>query len=161
MSATPQPSPDAGPGNLDSSQVSRLLQLGLSGPHRPVDDLIDRIGEPGGREWFLQALEDGPAAASGSPREMLIEGKATVDGLLVMKEQGKALFGNEASGSDSRLSGMIAYFLAVAAALVHYGVRISGRAKEDLEPIFLDLASAAPGPWGEFLSKAALISRSK
>ena len=61
----------------------------------------------------------------------------------------------EAVTKDDAAAATAAYFVTVAVALVDHGQMISSQPREDLEPILIDLAAAAPAPWGEALTEAA------
>jgi len=111
---------------------------------------------PDGGRWFLGIVEAGPAAAFGPPMARLLEGRVERAELIAIKEKSKRIFSDAAEGEEGRLAGLAAYFLAVAAALVHRGETISSRGGDDLETVFLDLAAAAPEPWAGLFRGAAV-----
>jgi hypothetical protein len=141
--------------NLTELDASRLLQLGLSGPRRPVDALIDRLSQLDGHRWLESALTVGPASVFEDPENALIHGRATLDQLKQMKDGGKSLM-KQSRDRETRLIAIAGYFVAIAAAMAHYGNRICSREREELNPILLDLAAVAPNKWSELLSRAAL-----
>jgi hypothetical protein len=86
-------------------------------------------------------------------RGSLIEGRADLEALILAKEQCKEP--PEGPGVRASLVRQAGYFTAIAAALVHHGQRICGRPMEELTPILLDLASAAPQPWSDLYCRAS------
>jgi hypothetical protein len=145
--------PDGLP-RLDDATVRRFLELGLAGPRRPVDDLVERLERHDGESWMQAVLEKGPPGLHGPATDLLVSGMATLEQLVSIKEKSKGLLRRDRE-TDVRLAGMLSYFLAIAAALVHHGAQISGRSREELTPVLLDLASATPSPWCELLAGAA------
>ncbi len=65
MNSEPTPPFDQ---ELTEAGVTRLLNLGLAGPARPVDELIDPLLQDDGHRWLSSALGSWPLAAEGSPR---------------------------------------------------------------------------------------------
>ena len=151
-SASPRDSEFA---DLTELDASRLLQLGLSGPRRPVDGLVERLSQLDGHRWLESALSRGPACTFEDPESALIHGGATLDQLKEMKEDCKSLM-KQSRDQETRLIALAGYFLAIAAAMAHYENCICSREREELDPILLDLASVAPGDWSNLLSRASL-----
>ena len=147
------PAGDGSP--LALSTASKLMRLGISRSRRPVDDLIDRLRQPDAAAWLDTALRSGPIPDDGAPAALLVEGAATTGDLEAIKERSKALLRTAGAGSQ-RLPGIAGYFLSIAAALRHHGVLITARSRDELDPVLLDLAEAAPAPYGEMLSAATL-----
>ncbi len=141
--------------SLALSTASKLMRLGFSRPRRPVDDLIDRLRQPDAAAWMDEALRSGPIADDGAPVALLVEGTATAEDLAVIKERSKTLLHTSGTGSQ-RLAGVAGYFLSIAAALRHHGVLITARSRDEVDPVLLDLAEAAPAPYGDMLSAATL-----
>jgi len=141
---------------LDSATVSRLLGMGMSEPRRPVDDLIERLGRRDGARWFRALLAAGPLGSGGAdPERLLVEGKASLEIMRSLKESAKALFRERRDDPEARLGSIAAYFLCVAAALVHHGTLICGRDRREVEEVLIDLGVAVPGGWGALLARAA------
>ncbi len=140
--------------NLGASDASRLLELGLSGPKRPIDGLIDRLCQPDAPLWLEKNLTSGPAGAFGDPVVYLVEGKATLDQLVAVKQTSKSLLG-AGREDEPRLTALTSYFFAIAAALVHYRTIICSRSRNEVDAILLDLAAVAAEPWATLLSDAA------
>lgn len=138
---------------ISTEQASRLLRIGLTNPARPVDALLERLAQPDGATWLTATLVSGPAAAFGSPEELLAGGKATLDQLRAIKQAGTKQALGEAYGAH--WPAMICYFFAVGAGLAHFGVNLSSRPPEDLEAVFLDLAAVTPPAWSELFVRAA------
>ena len=139
---------------LTETGVTRLLTLGLAGPARPVDELIDRLLQNDGHRWLSSALGSWPLAAHGSPRGQLCEGRATVDELRSIKNDSKDLL-KRARDREDRLAGLLGYFFSVAAALAHHGELITSRPRAEVDPTLLELAEVTPGAWSKLLSRAA------
>lgn len=144
---------------LSIEQASRLLRIGIHGPARPVDELLDRLAGTDGSAWLSDALATGPAAAFGPPDVTLARGNLTLEQLASIKQVSTRLVAQPASGTAT-LAAMAAYFFAVAAGLADFGTNLSSRPREDLEPILLDLASVTPDAWSDlFIRAAAALSR--
>ncbi len=141
--------------NLSELDASRLFQIGLCGPRRPVDALIDRLSQLDGHHWLDSALSTGTASMFEDPENALIRGSATLDQLKRMKEEGKSVI-KRSRDRETRLNALASYFLAIAAAMVHHRNLICSRRRDELNPVLLDLASVAPGKWSDLLSQAAL-----
>jgi hypothetical protein len=141
-------------GDLPLAHASRLLRMGLSGPRRPVDDLIDRLRRPDGSPWLTSALAAALAPGE-SPRELLIDGGGSLERLRAIKERGKAMLQSFTTPQE-RLSGLACYFMSIAAALRHHRTPIGGRDDDELRSALLDLAESAPPPWDDLVAQATL-----
>lgn len=149
-SSTPNP----GRGEtLEAGTITRLFRLGLSGPRRPVDALIDRLGAPDAEAWLGRAMERAPRIGELEPSGVLLRGVDT-DTLSRIKNTGKKLLA-EAGAEDHRLTGLALYFFAVASALAHHDTVICSRTRDELHPVLLDLAAACPEPWSDLCTRAA------
>ncbi len=140
---------------IDGRGASTLLRLSLTGPTRPVDRLIARIEGARGLEWLARALEGAGTPGMADPRRALLHGGATLGELIDLKEGAKARAGHR-SDADEHLAGVLVYFLAVGAALLHHGRVISSQAREEVDAALSDLATAMPDEWAEFLARAVL-----
>lgn len=129
------------PGNAKGPGSSKdLMRLGLSNASRPVDQLVELLERLDPASWLantlggLDSLRDAaPFPGSGHPLEQL-----------------------QALKEESKRSGATAgYFVAVAAALVEHGERISSAPPAELRATFLDLASVTTDEWQEFWTGAA------
>lgn len=147
---TPRVTP---PTDLEEHAVSRLFELGLAEPRRPVDALIDRLGASDGMAWFTRFLASGPLGETGDADAAILHGAANLDQLGAIKERSKELLA-DAIAEDDRLAGLAGYFFTIAAGLVHHGSNLSSRSLADLRPVLLDLASACPEPWSGLLTRA-------
>lgn len=145
--------PGIPPTDLHDNAVTRLLELGLAQPRRPVDALIDRLGATDGPAWFDRFLSTGPLAQTGDPVGALIDGAIQLDQLEAIKGASKALLAG-AIAEDDRLAGLAGYFLTIAAGLAHHGSNLSSRSLGDLHPVLMDLASVCPEPWAQLLASA-------
>lgn len=141
--------------DLGRIEAGRFLEMGLGDTGRPIDLLLDRLAETDGREWFTNTLRAVYASA-----ELDTDGIAggTVPDLQALKRIKSDAKKRVASVGDSRgqLSAMLGYFVTVGLALAFHGERICSRKRGELDPILLDLASACPEPWSDFLSRATL-----
>jgi hypothetical protein len=72
---------------------------------------------------------------------------------MAIRSEAKGL--TSAGVGDPRLRGILAYFLACAAGLVHLNRPLTRRPREELESALLDLATVMPAPWSAFLGRAA------
>jgi len=147
---TPRVTP---PTDLEEHAVTRLLELGLAEPRRPVDALIDRLGAADGMAWFTRFLASGPLAETGDAESAILDGAAQLDQLGAIKERSKELLA-DAIAEDDRLAGLAGYFLTIAAGLAHHGANLSSRSLADLRPVLLDLASVCPEAWSRLLTRA-------
>lgn len=146
--------------DLGEDQARRLLQMGMVRPFRPVDTLIERLGAPGGAEWFRKALDGAPfttpfagnadlALSGGYP---LLSGRVMLNQLIGLKEAAKSQARD--NDRDLRLTARAGYDLAIAAALAHHGRIITGQKRSDLMLTLTDLADALPEPWAGLVHKA-------
>lgn len=141
---------------LDSSSATRLLKLGISGPKRRVDPLIERLRSTAGKAWFAGMLKRPPFAGLREPVEQLVQGRASLDEIVAFKDAGKQAV-TTAPGADAELTGVAAYYLAIAAAMAHHNSLISSVNRPELDAVLLDLAEVLPSPWSELASRAALV----
>lgn len=145
--------------SVGESQASTLLRLGLLGPRRPIDDLADRLSEPGASTWLDGMLEVGTTTAVGLPRSVLLAPGTTVEQFGKIKDEGKRRY-RTAETADGRLAGLAIYFVAIAGALDQHKKNICSRPLDVLHAALLDLAASAPGVWSELLTRAASATRS-
>ena len=131
---------------VNGGMTSKLLRLGISGPSRPVDDLISRLEQPDGPEWFRRQFAEPALAVLADPH-----GPGDLNALSAAKTVGKQLLSGPGS-RDERLRGLLAYFLSIAAALQRFDSNISSRTIADIEPVLADLATAVPEPWQSVLA---------
>lgn len=144
--------------SVGESQASTLLRLGLLGPRRPIDDLADRLSEPGASTWLDGMLEVGTTAAIGQPRSVLLTPGTTIEQFTKVKDEGKRRY-RTAETADGRLAGLAIYFVAIAGALDQHKQNICSRPIDVLHAALIDLAAAAPGLWSELLTRAASSAR--
>ena len=153
MSRDHKAAPDSG--MLSAEHASVFLKLGIAGPRRPIDDLIDEINRDATGHRLTQLLEAGPFRGMGSAERLLLEGESSLEEWSEIKERSK-LIAKQAATADERLAGMAGYFVSIAAALHHHQVLLTTRDRETLEPSLLDLADACQEPFKALLSSAAL-----
>ncbi len=139
---------------LPIADATRLLRFGLSEKARPIDELIDRLLDVDGPTWLDSVLRSGPAGSFGDPMVTLLDGAATLDQLMAVKQTSKSLLTRDAN-ADSRLTALATYFFVVAAALGNHQTNICSRSGHELAEVLLELASVCPEPWREWLDHAA------
>jgi hypothetical protein len=152
----PQRLPDEALQNRET--ISRLLQLGITGPRRPVDALVERLSAADGAAYFKQMLARAPIKNLGDPEVALVHGRCDEVALDRLKEASKRLLQDAINDTD-RLAGLAGYFFSVAAALVHQDRNITSRSTQELHEVLLELASVSPGAWARFLGAAAIKAR--
>jgi len=128
--------------------------MGLVGKHRPLDDLVDRIGQPDGRAWLQTALRRHEKSLPTS-MQSLLDGAAPLAQMQRAKELSKSMIAG-AENRELSLAALSVYCLAVAAALVHHGRLISSQSRDEWDILFVDLADVMPVPWRDLLMQAAL-----
>lgn len=136
----------------DAETASRMLRLGIAGPPRPIDPLIDRLSRDDGSAWLGDAL----AGDSLSALAALVETPhpaVSLDDLIAIKDASKAV-ATKAPTRDASLRIMVGYFFSIAAALALHDTNISSRTPDDLRPILIDLASVAPPAWSQLFERA-------
>lgn len=139
----------------DAETASRMLRMGIEGPPRPIDPLLDRLSKDDGAAWLDAAM----AKESLSALAALVGSRdceASLEELIAIKDAGKAIAA-KASSREASLQSMVGYFFSIAAALALHRENISSRTHEDLRPILIDLASVAPPAWSQLFERA--ISR--
>ena len=124
------------------------------GRRRPVDELIDRLSEADGDRYFRGTLMPGLQRAYGPAIDRLVERSASLDDLITIKQQAKALHA-AAESEAQRLIAMAGYFFAVGTALILFNKLICSRPRAELQPIMLDLATVTPPPLSEIIERAA------
>lgn len=152
----PQPLPNESLQNRET--VSRLLQLGISGPRRPVDALVERLSAADGVAYFRQMIGRAPIKNLGDPEVALVHGRCDEVAVDRLKEASKRLLQDAINDTD-RLAGLAGYFFAVAAALLHQDRNITSRSTQELHEVLLELASVSPPVWARFLGAAAVKAR--
>lgn len=145
--------PDESFGDLTERSALRLLRLGLSQPHRPVDALIERLMAPGGHDWFRHIIQRAPfKTCVGDAASALVSGRVMLVQLTALKEASKSLGADR--DRENRLIARAGYDLAIAAALAHHARIITGQRRSELLPVLTDLAEALPEPWADMVVRA-------
>lgn len=145
---------------LDPAFANEMLRMGVADARRPIDRLIERLQNPGGNAWFLEALKQPACGLGDDPENGLARGRLTVAALDTAKERCKqAAFAN--TDSNVRLAATGGYYLTIAAAAVHHNRLITSLPQEELANAFLDLGGALGEPWTTLLGRAALLLGAK
>ncbi|QOJ00177.1 MAG: hypothetical protein HRU70_06620 [Phycisphaeraceae bacterium] len=157
---TPNPDnpaqPPIGPGDLAQPLVSRLLEMAISTPDRPLDRVISKILAPNGHAWLTDALRC-PAGLPipSAPESAFADGSLPLDTLKAIKDRAKPL-ALSSHDPQTRLAATASYYVAIAAALVHHRTLITSQPAAELVAALADFAEAAPEPWSRLLGQAAL-----
>ncbi len=143
-----QPAP-----RIDHEGATSLLRLGMVGPRRGVDAVIDRLRMPDGAQWLESSLLVFAPSAE-EARAMLVEGSARLDQLGEAKERHKQAMLSSAPASE-RQRAILLYYLCIAAGLAHHARSLTSQPQADVSAALLDLAVALPEPWSLMLARAA------
>jgi hypothetical protein len=139
--------------DIPGERLTRMLNLGITEKRRPIDELLDRLDEDDGPDWFENFIKAGPIASEGPATELLANGTASLDQMKSINKAGRALL-KSASHREDRMAALIAYFMSIAAAVVHHETLITSRERKELDPLFFDLSASVPDPWAAFLASA-------
>lgn len=139
---------------LSTGDASRLLLIGLLRPHRPIDEVIERLGGVNGAEWLVASV----AAVTAIPPESWqrsTEEALPLDDLEHAKKRAKDAMAT-AAGREEVAAATAAYFIVIAAAITTHGVTITMRPRGELAEPLAELAAVAPGPWSDLLQRAVV-----
>ena len=158
----PKSGTDAGSkfNELHPERATRMLRLGVVGPRRGVDDLIDRLRTTDGWQWWETCMGELGEGSSKDAAARLVNGEADLKFLTAAKERHKSTMGS-GNPAPKRLASMAAYYACIAAALVHHKKAITGQSPELLSEALADLAASTPEPWTGLIGKAAMLSGKK
>jgi hypothetical protein len=133
---------------VTAGQASRLLDLGVAGPRRPIDDVIYRLQQDDGGSWFTDCVLSlmGMTPDAGSDTGL--------DTLEQARDRAKEAMAAAAT-CDAAAAATAAYFVAIGAALAWHDKLVSTQPAEELRPVLADLAAVVPEPWPEVLMAAA------
>lgn len=144
MTKQPQPPNEPDP-------VTRMMRLDARGTRRGVDDVIDRLRQPDGWEWWALAMGGFPPSESATDAT-----KADVEHLGRAKEHHKAAL--QVHG-PARVGSIALYYACIAAGLVHHRKRLTSQPSEPLAEAFLDLSASTPEPWAAVFKRAGGMER--
>lgn len=141
--------------NLDARSTSMFLRLGLDGPRKPIDSLLERLRQAQGTGLFADLLRAGPAAEllatdGGDRPAKTVE----LELLRRIKNDSVQLF-RSYRDLNSHLAATATFFSAIATALALHGEKITSQPAEEIEGAFLDLAAVLAHPWDELFIAAA------
>lgn len=145
--------PDDSGSDLAPDAARQVLNIGLKGPQRPVDDLIRRMRQFDGAQWFgmcMTMLFNKPA------HDQLSAEHLSLEQLVDMKERSKTMVAEAASSSESR-EALARYCACVAAALSMHKMTISSRPVTEWINLFVEIADAAPPVWRALFEDAAVV----
>ena len=146
---------DDGARSLEPETLSTLLRMGLEGPRRPVDDLIDRIAQHDGHAWLDRMIRhDLPAGERRIIQRVLLR-QAQLDEVHELKAMAKERLA-QVRTSQERVSSLLSYFAAIAGGLAQFRLSITSRGAGDLVPALLDLAEVVPERMASLFADAAL-----
>lgn len=144
----------------DTALAARLLSLGIRGPARPVDRLVDRLRSVDRQKWVEGVLLEIERAVQPGARDLLLTGRHVTDAPLEVLRRIKDRCKKQAARAEpgkEPLEPMLGYFFAVAAALTHHQTLISSVARSEIDSVLLDLACELPDPWVDLLCRATLV----
>ncbi len=132
--------------------ATKMFRLDTLGQRRGVDDVIDRLRQPDGWQWWGTLMADFPPAEGADPT------RAALPHLTRAKEAHKAAMAKLSPGPE-RTSETGLYYACIAGALAHHNKRITNQKPEALREALLDLAASTPAPWSELMKTAAAKSQ--
>ncbi len=141
--------------DLGGDRATKMLRLGVVGPRRGVDDLIDRLRTPDGWAWWETCMGELGEGSAKEAANRLVLGKGDLNFISSSKERHKAKMGS-GNPAPVRLAAMASYYVCVAAALVHHKKTITGQDSDLLSEALADLAASVPEPWADMLGKASI-----
>jgi hypothetical protein len=152
LNLTPWDGDDPG-ASLDAAAALQVLNIGLKGPQRPVDDLIRRMRQFDGSQWFNICLT---MLFSKPSHDLVAAEPVALDQLVEMKEKSKTMVAEASSSNESR-EALARYCACVAAALCMHKVSISSRPVTEWIHLFVEIADAAPPNWRPLFEDAAVV----
>jgi len=139
-----------------STAIVGLLRIGMTGAHRPVDRLLDRLTLADGHRWFGWAIA-GESSDPDSPWADIARitvGSIELDSCARIKDLGKQILARSRASDIEHLRGTLLYMIGIAGALAWHRRLISTQSRDTIEPVLMDLSEAAPGEWRAFFAKA-------
>lgn len=156
-SPPPRPMLDAAAAANSLRFLLRSPSLGSSRePDTPVLHLKQRLEQPDGAAWLRACLAKAPFAPLADAERALVAGPLPLAELEALKGRAKRGFGPE-QPRELRLASIAAYFVAIAAALVHHRALVTSQPLAHARALLLDLATAIDEPWSSLLSAATLV----
>lgn len=153
----------------EAALAARLLHLGIRGPVRPVDRLVERLRARDRQAWVEGVITEVERALQPGARDLLLTGRHAegtdsagdgppppLDAIRRIKDRCKKQAARAEPGKEP-LEPMLGYFFAVAAALAHHNTLISSVTRSEIDGVLLDLACELPDPWVELLCRATLV----
>ena len=153
MSPEDQHEPREKARRLSAGDASRLLLIGLPRSHRPIDEVIDRLGGPNGADWLTDAI----AAVTGIPTDSWDVSTGTpvpLEDLEAAKERAKDAM-TAAANRENVAAATAAYFISIAAAVSMHDAVISKQSQSELTESMAELAAVAPNPWAALFQRSA------
>src|ERR1043165_4655857 len=87
--------------DLGGDRATKMLRLGIVGPRRGVDDLIDRLRTPDGWSWWEACMGELGEGSAKDAATRLVKGESTLDFLAKAKTRHKAKLGAEVRGGSA------------------------------------------------------------
>lgn len=159
-----EPNEPAAPPDLDRESTANSLRyllnsaaLGRTGESQsPLLHLKQRLEQADGAAWLEACFARAPFAPLRDAAARLRDGSLTLAELRALKDRAKAGFA-PGQAHDLRLASILAYFLAIAAALGAHESCITSQPLAELRALLIDLAASIAEPWSSFLSEAAFV----
>lgn len=139
--------------DLGRDRLTRLLRLGRNAAREPVEDLAARLRRPDGAAWIHSVDQSGSLGPPGLLAQVLAGGGPGLKALRDLKGRGGELLQNR-HDEEALLRGLLGYFLAIAAGLVHHDTLLTRQEPGRVRPLLRLLAGAAPPPWGPHFAAA-------
>jgi len=136
--------------DLSSEVTTRFLKMGLDGPKKPIDSLLQRLRDTSDPNFFTTLLEQSTKKSAAELETILASGAGDLDTILGFKNQSVELF-RRYKDLQSHLGATAIYFTSIAAALTHHGKVITSQSESDLEVALLDMAATLESPWADLL----------
>ncbi len=146
---------DDGARSLEQETLSTLLRMGLEGPRRPVDDLIDRIAQRDGHAWLERMIRHEIPACERRIIQRVLLRQAHLDEVHDLKAMAKERLA-QVRTSQERATALLSYFIAIGGGLAQFHLSITSRGAGDLVPALLDLAEVMPEREASLFADAAL-----
>lgn len=144
-----------GGSDAENAIAARLLKLGVRGPTRPVDRLIERLSRTDRGVWLDDAIREVSGSSTETVSVLTLTPSTPLGSIRALKDRCKRQAAKGLPGQEP-LEPMLGYFIALAAAMAHHGALISSVPRSEIEGVLLDLACVLPDPWADLFCRATL-----
>ena len=140
---------------LNQTALTRLMRLGIAGPHRPVDALIQRLGASGGSQWLERILKEDLPERERVLIALATSRRASLEELHELKDLSKVRLGAAKTEND-RVCALFSYFISLAGGLALHEEVITSRSAGELEEVLIDLAETLSGEYQDLVSEGGI-----